>query len=230
MMTYIAKMRMAIVFKTGLKIYWRLYLGESVLKNREITVYIIFFRAFQLNRPGSSLTVEVSGSLMENRIMISEKIFIEAKHQQVGVEKTELECLRKQEEEETTATFTVQSVQSWWGLSWRWRWHTPGHSMGQCRSPVAWEKNANPDFSRDFRWKQLTLSLLSNSSAALLWLHRSACNLPSGRQSMAILEFLTDNWIELQQSISMSILEKVDFEVVGNSERNVICFYGTVRW
>jgi len=50
-------------------------------------------RAFQLNRPGSSLTVEV------------------------GVEKTELECLRKQEEEEEeegkeSATFTVQSVQS----------------------------------------------------------------------------------------------------------------------
>ena len=37
---------------------------------------------------------------------------------QVGVEKTELECLRKQEEEEEeegkeSATFTVQSVQSW---------------------------------------------------------------------------------------------------------------------
>ena len=32
---------------------------------------------------------------------------------QVGVEKTELECLRKQEEEEKAATFTVQSVQSW---------------------------------------------------------------------------------------------------------------------
>ena len=111
-MTYIAKMRMAIVFKTGLKIYLRLYLGELVFKNREITVYILF-RAFQLNRPGSSLTVEVSGSLVENRIMISEKIFIEAKHQQVGVEKTELECLRKQEEEEEKATFTVQSVQSW---------------------------------------------------------------------------------------------------------------------
>ena len=57
--------------------------------------------------------MEVSGSSVENRIMISEKIFIEAKYQQVGVEKTELECLRKQEEEEETATFTVQSVQSW---------------------------------------------------------------------------------------------------------------------
>ena len=36
---------------------------------------------------------------------------------QVGVEKTELECLRKQEGEEEegkeSATFTVQSVQSW---------------------------------------------------------------------------------------------------------------------
>ena len=52
--------------------------------------------------------------MVENRIMISEKIFIEAKYQQVGVEKTELECLRKQEEEEEKkATFTVQSVQSW---------------------------------------------------------------------------------------------------------------------
>lgn len=49
-------------------------------------------RAFQLNRPGTSLTVEV------------------------GMEKTELECLRKKEGEGVegleSATFTVQSVQS----------------------------------------------------------------------------------------------------------------------
>ena len=44
---------------------------------------------------------------------------LKAKYPQVGVEKTELECLRKQEEEEEveegkeSATFTVQSVQSW---------------------------------------------------------------------------------------------------------------------
>ena len=41
MMTYIAKMRMAIVFKTGLKIYLRLYLGELVLKtSRDHCLYL----------------------------------------------------------------------------------------------------------------------------------------------------------------------------------------------
>ena len=53
----------------------------------------------------------------------NEKSYIHLYHNivdlQVGVEKTELECLRKQEEEEEeeegkeSATFTVQSVQSW---------------------------------------------------------------------------------------------------------------------
>ena len=42
MMTYIAKMRMAIVFKTGLKIYLRLYLGELVsFKNIERSLFIL---------------------------------------------------------------------------------------------------------------------------------------------------------------------------------------------
>ena len=51
----------------------------------------------------------------------NEKSYIHLYHNtvdlQVGVEKTELECLRKQEGEEEegkeSATFTVQSVQSW---------------------------------------------------------------------------------------------------------------------
>ena len=39
---YIAKMRMAIVFETGLKIYLRLYLGKLVLKtSRDHCLYLV---------------------------------------------------------------------------------------------------------------------------------------------------------------------------------------------